>query len=260
MSSCDCEAGCSAAGCNCGCCTGCEDSSFLALPPTNPPTRWTRRPSGSDDIGGCAVWEGGYPSDRCGLCKPRKPVGDKCISDTQCVDSGRGARCAGGNCCDTSVLKEGCLDCNFRGLCEGCDAGYTLCGHLDGGDGGDFGGNGQCNVTLGGGHTTSFICGVGPDGDAEGHWLSFSTNGWSYCGGGKCPCLQSGCYQRCDIDETCWQGSDAHLVHDPSYYPPNFPDRTFAPTSAPTPRCAGDGPLPGCHRARGRRPIFRISP
>ena len=218
VSSCDCKVGCSAGGCNCGCCTGCEGSSFL-------------------DIGGCTVWEGEHPSDTCGLCQTRKPVGDKCISDTQCVDSGTGARCAGGNCCDTSVLKEGCLDCNFRGLCEGCDTGYTLCDHLTGGDGG----NGQCNVTLGGSHVTSFMCGVGPDGDAEGHPLSFSTNDWDYCGGGKCLCRQSGCYQQCDIAETCWRGSDAHLIHDRSYYPPSYPDRT---TSEPTPARTTSEPTP----------------
>ena len=59
----------------------------------------------------------------CDLCTVasigRSPLYDECAS----------ARCAGGNCCDVATLADGCVDCNYRGLCDECAAGYTLCDH-----------------------------------------------------------------------------------------------------------------------------------
>ena len=133
----------------------------------------------------------------------------------------------GGNCCNVDELNEGCIDCNFRGLCEGCDSGHTLCGHYENNQG-----YGQCNVTIGSASdTVSFICGVGADGDKDGHPLSKSTDGYNYCGGGKCPCQRSQCYYQCNIEETCWVGSDADRYH--SDWVPNFPGG-LSPTGTPT--------------------------
>jgi len=88
-----------------------------------------------------------------GVCKPRVPDGAQCAADSECASD----RCAGGNCCNINEIKPGCVDCNFRGLCEGCAQGYTLCGHVQNNQG-----YGQCNVTIANPRDpVSFVCGVG---------------------------------------------------------------------------------------------------
>lgn len=58
-------------------------------------------------------------------CGPQYTKGATCAADDECAS----ARCAGGNCCDVATLADGCVDCNYRGLCDECAAGYTLCDH-----------------------------------------------------------------------------------------------------------------------------------
>ena len=68
----------------------------------------------SCDCGSCTVCKAGFYLEGT-VCHKKKTKGAKCSADEQCAQS----KCAGGNCCDTDVLKPGCTDCNFRGLCEG---------------------------------------------------------------------------------------------------------------------------------------------
>ncbi|EGB10659.1 hypothetical protein AURANDRAFT_71000, partial [Aureococcus anophagefferens] len=95
-----------------------------------------------------------------------------------------------------------CLDCNSRGLCDVCDAGYTLCGHTE--SGGSGGGFGMCFPTSAAGSVTRFACG----GDADADWSPASPDGYNYCAmAGYCPCSSSGCGYQCLIDQTCWENS-----------------------------------------------------
>ena len=219
IDACECTPGCTDGECDCGTCQACEAAYFMLA----------------------------------GRCNPKVSNGAQCTSDSECASGS----CAGGNCCDVAANAPGCTDCNFRGLCEGCAEGYTLCGHIQSNQG-----YGQCNVTIQNQRDpVSFTCGVGADGDQDGHPLSFSSDGYNYCGGGKCPCLRSQCYFQCDIEESCWVGSNADLYysraatntggfvafgprptpaptaaeHTPSPSPAPTTAPTLAPTSSPSP-------------------------
>ena len=76
---------------------------------------------------------------------------------------------------DSTPVASACLECNSRGLCDSCTAGYTLCGHTHaGGSGGDYG---MCFKTSVEGARTRFACG----GDADADWSPASPDGYNYC-------------------------------------------------------------------------------
>jgi hypothetical protein len=152
VSACECSPGCE--DCSCGTCNSCSDAHYLTD----------------------------------GVCHPKSTAGQECSDDEQCSTG----RCAGGNCCDTNRLADGCVDCNFRGLCAECGEGYTLCGHSDDG-------NGQCTPAWSS-TTTTFACGTGgPGTDLP------STDGYNYCAQAQvCPCTSGGCYKTCEISYDCW--------------------------------------------------------
>ena len=177
---CACSSGCVACG-ECAHCSLCDDATFLSE----------------------------------GQCFTKASTGGVCSSDEQCAS----ASCKGGNCCDANALKGGCLDCNYRGLCDECDVGYTLCDHSGLG-------HGQCNVTHHEDPTTTFVCGTGDD------FTDYpSSDGFNYCASSKCPCANDGCYSDCALSYTCWLGSDANVALS-DYVPPEFM-HLYTPTPAP---------------------------
>lgn len=137
-----------------------------------------------------------------GKCIPKVAVGGVCTAGSQCTSGD----CRSGNCCDPSQLKPGCTDCNYRGLCDACSSGYTLCGHV-------LEGQGQCNVTTST-VTTTFKCGTGgPDTD----WPS--SDHYNYCGmAPHCPGQRAGCYSTWQIEHSCWVGSIADKYLHDSWY------------------------------------------
>jgi len=165
----------------------------------------------SCDCGVCSACDAGYYLDG-EKCVTAHPAGDQCASHDQCASGA----CRGGRCCDLERLEipedpmdpsgtpsaAACLDCNSRGLCDVCDAGYTLCGHTE--SGGSGGGFGMCFPTSAAGSVTRFACG----GDADADWSPASPDGYNYCAmAGYCPCSSSGCGYQCLIDQTCWENS-----------------------------------------------------
>ena len=153
---CECSPGC--LDCACGTCSSCSDGYFLAD----------------------------------GSCVPKVTSGQQCTADEECTSG----RCTGGNCCDVDKLAAGCVDCNFRGLCDECADGYTLCGHTEDG-------NGQC-VESWNPTTTTFTCGTGgADSDHP------SSDGYNYCAQAQvCPCTDTGgCYKTCEISYDCWDAA-----------------------------------------------------
>ena len=190
---CACSAGCTDAGCDCGSCSDCDDDHFLVIEPA-----------------------GGV-----GNCRPKIAVGGNCNADTECTKG----RCAGGHCCNVENLYEGCADCNTRGLCSTCDAGYTLCGHTD------FH-NGQCYPTLpetdGAPEAfTTFRCGTGGEGTDYP-----SSDGFNYCASSqRCPNTQACCYCEFQVSRTCFEakktsqfGGTNSFAMLPGYAPPEFAD------------------------------------
>eukprot|EP01043_Picozoa_sp_COSAG02_P024184 COSAG02_NODE_1314_length_13316_cov_55.343800_8_plen_891_part_00 len=201
ISACECSPGCLE--CSCGTCSSCSAEHFLID----------------------------------GICHPKVTAGQECSTDEQCSTG----RCAGGNCCDVERIADGCIDCNFRGLCDECVDGYTLCGHVNDG-------NGQCTPSWSS-TTTTFACGTGgPSTDFP------STDGYNYCAQSQvCPCTDSGgCYKTCEISYDCWNAAFDYIEYvgetlfrrnDPyvgadflSYQPPEF-----AAISPPVPiDCTGN--------------------
>ena len=174
VNKCECTPGCDA--CDCGTCTKCDATRYFL---------------------------------KDGDCQPRRTAGKECTANHQCF----GSDCRGGNCCaGDGVLKAGCTDCNYRGLCEGCSTGYELCDHHQDGQG-------QCNKTLSGkeGAFTMFKCGTGGKGT---DWPS--TDDYDYCHmAGHCPGPRAGCYYTAKISQTCWTGTRADFMLN-KYKPPEF--------------------------------------
>ncbi len=164
----------------------CNDCSFELNGPECASTCQCREGCAKCDCGECVKCAPAYYLDA-GVCHIKRGDGAHCSADEHCKKN----RCTGGNCCDVDVLKPGCVDCNFRGLCDACDeaGGFTLCGHHS-----DGSGYGQCNATIAGDRTTQFTCGTGGHGvgDHEDHVHSFSSDGANYCSGIDCPCDAGG--------------------------------------------------------------------
>eukprot|EP00729_Bicosta_minor_P012719 gene12719-24470_t len=185
---CACSAGCT--DCNCGVCNACDGNYYIT-------------------------------TDGTGKCIPKQGIGSDCSADNMCTSN----RCAGGNCCDISKVNPGCTDCNFRGLCDECGDGYTLCGHHSAG-------HGQCYVTQEDTSTT-FRCGTGGD-DTD----YPSSDGYNYCAlANDCPCSGAGCYKECTISHTCWVNGPAfeRRPSDAEYNPfPGLTTRTSTTTMTST--------------------------
>jgi hypothetical protein len=214
VDACACSPGCVT--CDCGRCTACNATSHVLCPATQE-------------------------------CYPKKPAGSPCGTGDECTSG----RCAGGNCCNVARLAPGCAECNSRGLCSKCGAGFTLCGHWKAGEG-------QCKPTISE-LTTKFRCGTG--GAASDYP---STDGYNYCGmANHCPCASAGCYMECKIPHTCWAGSTADGLT--AYEPPEFVGFVVAPTpaatAAPTPSAApGSAPTRAPSLAPTRAPTRAPTP
>eukprot|EP00937_MAST-01D_sp_MAST-1D-sp2_P004557 g4557.t1 len=174
-------------------------------------------------------------------CVPKVPPGAPCTADQECTSG----RCAGKNCCDVAKLAAGCVDCNSRGLCSLCAAGYTLCGKV----GSD---EGNCKPTISNLETT-FRCGTGgPATDYP------STDGYNYCAvANACPCTRGGCYFECKVPHTCWVGSVASTLT--NYEPPEFKSATtVAPPLTTTAAPKGTTVAPACTQCADSRSAFMV--
>ena len=206
VDACACSAGCE--DCDCGTCKRCDDGHYLH----------------ADN----------------GKCIPKQSAGADCTKDNMCVSE----RCNGGNCCDTSKINPGCIDCNFRGLCTACGDGYTLCGHHEGG-------HGQCYITQDAA-TTDFTCGTGGPGSDRP-----SSDGYNYCAlANDCPCSRAGCYMDCTISHTCWVNGPAFERRGQDYNPfAGLATKTSTTTSTSTIPSTDDMCTDQCagKRHRGKR-------